>query len=226
MAWTRGETADAGAGSSDDVCGMVEVPAGTFTMGCEGTEPECGPDQSPSHSVSLPAFLIDRTEVTLSAYRACVAAGRCTAATDPVCCWAPGARPLRPVECVSWNDAKGFCEWAGKRLRPRPHSPRASRQDPARCSVARAGAPERVTARRRRRSVGSVASPLPHAEDRVGSYWRPPLRASDSETLPADLRGPSWQLGRAFPHGYARPSVPRAARSHSASVGGGSRLGR
>lgn len=88
----------------------VVVPAGAFWMGADaGGEG----DERPRHSRTLPAFRIDRTEVTNAAYRACMRAGRCS---DPRPLGARFADPRQPVVGVSWFQARAFCGWAGGRL--------------------------------------------------------------------------------------------------------------
>ena len=78
---------------------MVLVPAGAYLS---------GPDQA---SVTLPAFYIDRTEVTNAAYqRFCTEQGR----TLPP--GFPANRPDYPVVNVSCFEARSFASWAGKRL--------------------------------------------------------------------------------------------------------------
>jgi serine/threonine-protein kinase len=57
--------------------------------------------------VMLPAFYIDRTEVTNESY------ARFAAATGHA---GPAGDPALPVVNVSFDEAKEFCEWAGKRL--------------------------------------------------------------------------------------------------------------
>jgi hypothetical protein len=43
--------------------GMVSVPAGPFTMGCnEAGVTLCRSDERPAHEVNVPAFRIDATE--------------------------------------------------------------------------------------------------------------------------------------------------------------------
>jgi formylglycine-generating enzyme required for sulfatase activity len=92
---------------------LVAVPAGEFTMGCNGqVDDECANDELPVRSVSLAAFEIDRTEVTQDQYASCVNAGACA---PPTCAWDCGAGSL-PAGCVTREDAKDFCAWAGKRL--------------------------------------------------------------------------------------------------------------
>ena len=77
------------------------------------------------------AFEIDKTEVTVRAYRACVEAGACQARwtvdwdglteekrrkySQP-CNWGTPDRDTHPMNCVDWQDAERFCTWAGKRL--------------------------------------------------------------------------------------------------------------
>jgi eukaryotic-like serine/threonine-protein kinase len=78
---------------------MVLVPAGDF---------EFGKDRQ---HATLPAFYIDKTEVTNAAYREfCNATGR------PLPDSFPSDQPALPVVNVSILDAHAFAAWAGKRL--------------------------------------------------------------------------------------------------------------
>lgn len=62
-------------------------------------------------------FCLDRTEVTVDRYRACVDAGRCRApARSRFGTWRDPNRSAHPVTDVSWHDAVDYCEHAGKRL--------------------------------------------------------------------------------------------------------------
>jgi len=96
---------------------MIEIPAGPFTRGSDAGDPEDGP----THQVDLPAFEIDRFEVTNADYAAFTeATGYVTFAEQQ------GFRSWRdeggegednhPVVVVTWDDAQAYCEWAGKRL--------------------------------------------------------------------------------------------------------------
>jgi formylglycine-generating enzyme required for sulfatase activity len=70
----------------------------------------------PGTPVTVPAFWIDAHEVSASAYAACVLAGACDAAASDVGCTVAAGLGEHPVNCVSLDQARGFCEWRGKRL--------------------------------------------------------------------------------------------------------------
>ena len=112
---------------------MVYVPGGTFPMGSSAAQIEdamalCDqyPDEygkckspgfgveAPEHSVSLDGFWLDRTEVTNTQYRLCVADDACRESrlvNDP----AYGGDDY-PVAGIPWQDAQDYCVWAGGRL--------------------------------------------------------------------------------------------------------------
>ncbi len=95
--------------------GMLRLPGGRFIMGSSSSH--APPNERPAHAVVLPPFWIDRTEVTVGAYRACVDAGGCPrpARSSPTCTYDAGD-PELPVSCVHWRDAEAYCHFAGKRL--------------------------------------------------------------------------------------------------------------
>ncbi len=115
--------------------GRVRIPGGRFVMGstpsemvaavkmcerevyksaCERLSPAFRAEGI-AHEVTLSAYLIDRTEVTVASYRRCVAAGACAAPS-----FSPTDkrfdRPELPVTHVRWDDATAYCRWAGGRL--------------------------------------------------------------------------------------------------------------
>ena len=58
---------------------MHHIPAGRFFMGCnEKVDDECSDNEKPGRTVSVRAFFIDRTEVTVEAYAECVKAEECS----------------------------------------------------------------------------------------------------------------------------------------------------
>jgi formylglycine-generating enzyme required for sulfatase activity len=98
---------------------MALVPAGTFLMGADtGGEP----DEHPAHRVELPAFYLDLTEVTNEGWDRCVAAMVCPS-RDAGSAGRNGfggdtrfRGPRQPVSAVSWDSARAYCAWMGKRL--------------------------------------------------------------------------------------------------------------
>jgi serine/threonine-protein kinase len=103
--------------SESDGMTMVFVPAEDFEMGWRA-----GPrNERPRHTVYMDAFWIDHTEVTNGQYARCVRDGGCTAParsgsrTRPAYFGHP-AYDDYPVIYVDWQQAKAYCEWAGRRL--------------------------------------------------------------------------------------------------------------
>jgi iron(II)-dependent oxidoreductase len=54
---------------------MITIPAGSFLMGSDGSDPYSSPDELPQHSVELPTYQIGKYQVTRGEYRAFIEAG-------------------------------------------------------------------------------------------------------------------------------------------------------
>lgn len=106
---------------------FIHIPAGPFLMGTSerdlsalakayGGTRESYREESPQHTVDLPAFAIARTPVGNRLYAAYVAA---TGARPPIT-WRGPAPPdsLRdhPVVDVSWDEAGWFCAWLSQEM--------------------------------------------------------------------------------------------------------------
>ena len=102
---------------------LVPVPAGAFLMGSDEV-----PDEAPRRRVTLPGYLVERTEVTVAQYTAFVVGGgydRRDSWSAEGWAWRgrDGARPSwadrspdRPVVLVSFYEAQAYCRQAGRRL--------------------------------------------------------------------------------------------------------------
>jgi hypothetical protein len=74
-------------------------------------------NETPPHAVNVGAFALDRSEVTVASYDACVVRGECTpAGTGPNCNAGKGGRENHPINCVSWAQASAYCRVRGQRL--------------------------------------------------------------------------------------------------------------
>jgi formylglycine-generating enzyme required for sulfatase activity len=89
---------------------MHLVPAAKFDMGSDTRE---RPEEAPRHPVSVDAFYLDKTEVTIEHYSR-FRRERNLPLPYPED-WAQ-KNPAYPAFHVGWSDAAEFCGWAGKRL--------------------------------------------------------------------------------------------------------------
>jgi eukaryotic-like serine/threonine-protein kinase len=107
---------------------MVLIPAGEFWMGSDAS------GDNVLHRVKLSAYCLDRTEVTVAAYRRCTveehggvkcAAARMTSSDgteaekklrSQLCNGDRSDRDEHPINCVDWGQADSYCTWAGGKL--------------------------------------------------------------------------------------------------------------
>jgi formylglycine-generating enzyme required for sulfatase activity len=92
--------------------GMVMVSAGAYAIGRD----DGGDLERPLRQVKLPAFFIDKTEVTNADYNKFVDATK----HQPPGNWPGGKYPADranyPVTGITWAEADAYAKWAGKRL--------------------------------------------------------------------------------------------------------------
>jgi formylglycine-generating enzyme required for sulfatase activity len=100
--------------SEKDGMELVYVPEGDFLMGSPEHDNLAESDEKPQRTVWLNSYWIDRAEVTNAHYSKCVAAGVCNTSEYADNNNYNGAD--KPVVGVDWNDARTYCEWAGRRL--------------------------------------------------------------------------------------------------------------
>lgn len=189
--------------------GMTQllVPAGSVSMG--GLDVYAENDELPAHVVQIDAFWIDQVEVTNGMYQLCVQAAGCAPPRR-----AQSENRLRyfgdagfrdyPVISVDWEQAAGYCAWAGRRLPTEAEWERAARGDDLRTYPWGDAAADSTLANYNNR-VGDTS--------RVGSY------ASGASPFGAlDMAGNVWEwVADLYKANYydsspeANPSGPEAA---------------
>ena len=97
--------------------GQRLIPGGKVWIGSDPKE-HFSDDESPRFQTELAPYCMDETEVTVSAYRACVDKGACTRPNDKQfhCNFRYADREQHPINCVTWQQASEFCAAVGQRL--------------------------------------------------------------------------------------------------------------
>lgn len=85
---------------------MVQIPAGSFMMGCSEGDSGCDDNEKPRHQVNISTFAISKTEVTFAQYDVFAKATKRELPNDEG--WGRGNRP---VIRVSWQDAEAYAKW-------------------------------------------------------------------------------------------------------------------
>lgn len=101
--------------------GMSEIPAGDYLRGSRKGRL----DEQPVRKIRIRRFCLDRTEVSMAAYRKCVQSGRCSPTGKPLNDYAG----QRPAVYVDWHQARAYCKAVGKRLPTEAQWERAARAD-------------------------------------------------------------------------------------------------
>jgi formylglycine-generating enzyme required for sulfatase activity/serine/threonine protein kinase len=90
----------------------VSVPAGTFQMGSDSG----APDQQPAHEVAVADVIMDRFEATNAQYQRFVDETGHSAPDGWTGGYFPSGRAMHPVTGITWEDARAYAAWVGKRL--------------------------------------------------------------------------------------------------------------
>jgi len=121
-AWVVVGASDAALAYAEELC-RRGVPVDDARQLCSR---ERFADEGPPRRVHVPAFGIDRTEVTVGDWDRCLRAGRCPPARMP-----PAdprvTHPGHPVGGVRWREAQSYCYFVGGRLPSEAEWERAAR---------------------------------------------------------------------------------------------------
>ena len=112
--------------SEKDMMPQILIPSGTVLMGSQKNDPEADADEIPQHQVYIDAFWIDKFETSNRSYDECVNAGVCSEPRSTVE-FRHSQYADFPVRYVTWEDAKTYCEWVGRRLLTEAEWERAAR---------------------------------------------------------------------------------------------------
>ena len=112
--------------------GMARIEGGDFFMGSDLQGADAR--EVPAHPVRVGAYCLDVHEVTVAKHKACSDSGTCLRAGrenewpegisaaqkkiyDPLCNVSdPEARAQHPINCVTWEQARAYCDSVGGRL--------------------------------------------------------------------------------------------------------------
>ncbi len=115
--WIRPECQD-DVVCEDGIC-WVTLCGGSFAMGSVLGVGHS--DEHPRHTVLVRGFEIMQTEITVTQYAACVDDGDCEPWPDSDdvpsrCSWDEEDQDEHPMNCLDWDMAGKFCDWAGGSL--------------------------------------------------------------------------------------------------------------
>ncbi len=97
------------------------IPPGTFRMGCSEGDNGCFDEEKPTHIVTITrGFWLGQTEVTVAAYKRFAHATKRQMPPEPKFLDRPlnegWLQESRPITNITWEEAMGYCEWAGGQL--------------------------------------------------------------------------------------------------------------
>ncbi len=90
----------------------ITIPGSTFQMGSYESTFE-----NPIRWVTVETFQMTKSQITVNQYSACNGDRECSEPGQVFPCnWSVSDHGQHPVNCVTWYQARKFCEWAGGRL--------------------------------------------------------------------------------------------------------------
>ena len=226
-----GAPATSSSGATDET-ELVLIPAGEFTMGHNSSY-----DTLPVRKMNLPAFYIDKYEVTNKRYKRFLDATGYKVprsyqeSADAAYIWDwqkrmyPEEKGDDPVVLVSWDDAKAFCAWAGKRIPTEAEWEKAARGPkgkpyPWGNDWANGKANTSESGRKQTAPVGTFKEDVSkHGEDGVydlagnvsewveewfAPYPGNPMTSYEERNKYRVLRGGSWDYAHSIANGYHR----------------------
>jgi len=189
--------------------GMVAVPAGRFVFGGLGDPPSeyaaRADARRPEVIVDLPAFHIDRTELSNAAFQVFAGMEDATGIAMPSYPQSlelrSAGQPERPVTWLSWSDARAYCRFLGKDLPTTQQWEKAARGG----LVLPDGSQNRMP--RRNLPWGAPVVPAPARLTDTGADEAAPVGSHPGDTSPygvLDLAGNvlEWTVTRSETRGY------------------------
>ncbi len=92
------------------------IPASLFVRGSPSSSDSAQmfpANEQPQQEIFIDSFFIDKLEVTVAQYKACVDQGNCEPYPEDQqeegCNW-PANRDTHPMNCVTWREASAYCE--------------------------------------------------------------------------------------------------------------------
>ncbi len=208
----------------------VLVPGGSFNMGCSTGDTDCEKDEGKPGgiAVEVPAFSIDRYEVTVADYRKCMKAGDCARPKDhkrnQYCNLDAPGRDNHPINCVDWQDAANYCQFVGARLPWEAEWEKAARAD----SETRYPWGENISCKNAILDDGKTMGSVPNEPDGCGEDRTWPVGSRPANALGLfDMHGNAgeWTANWYSPKGlslYAAGDLKAPAQSRQRVVRGGS----
>jgi serine/threonine-protein kinase len=233
LRWSLAATAPTGAqsastASANDEVELVLIPAGEFTMGHKDSY-----DTLPVRRMNLPAFYIDKYEVTNKRYKRFIDATgyKVPWSQDPaVAAYAwnwqkrmyPEGKGDDPVVLINWEDARAFCAWAGKTIPSEAQWEKAARGangksypwgnawEAAKANTSESGVKQTAPAGSFKADVSEygVNDLAGNVSEWVEEWFAPypgnPMTNYEERDKYKILRGGSWDYAHSIANGYHR----------------------